>query len=86
MNPEDIAILKSGGEALERSLAIFETWLEDGHNDGALYQATRSMHSALQQVCKSCPDLLSADARERVAEMNRKAEAAPSKSRFNTGF
>jgi hypothetical protein len=87
MSPEDIAILKHGAEALERSLATFETWLEDGHNDSSLYQATLSLATALQHLYKSCPDLLNEASRARVGEMLRKAEAIPKgRSNFNTGF
>jgi hypothetical protein len=87
MSPEDTAILKHGAEALERSLGIFEAWLEDGHNDSSLYQATLSLATALQHVYRSCPDLLNEASRARVAEIIQKAQAMPKgRSNFNTGF
>jgi hypothetical protein len=87
MSPEDIALLKKAAEALERSLAAFGTWLEDGHNDSSLYQATLSMETALQHVYRSCPELLSAATRARIGEKLGQGQATPkAKDRFNTGF
>jgi hypothetical protein len=87
MSPEDTAILKGATEALEKSLEAFETWLEDGHNDRSLYQASLSLAAALQHVYASNPDLLSEANRARIGEKLRKEEGtAKTKSRFNTGF
>jgi hypothetical protein len=87
MGPEDTAILKPAAEALEKSLEALETWLEDGHNDRSLYQASLSLETALQHVYASNPDLLSAASRERIGgKLLKEQGAAKAKSRFNTGF
>ena len=87
MGPEDTAVLKSGAESLELSLATFRNWLEDGHTDRSLYQATLSLEKALRHVFKSSPELLSGAGRERIAEMIRKEEGSrKGRDHFNTGF
>ena len=87
MSPEDAAILKKAAEALEKSLEAFEAWLEDGHNDRSLYQASLALETALQHVYASNPDLLSEANRARIGEKLRTDQgAAKAKSRFNTGF
>ncbi len=87
MGPEDTAALKNSAQALELSLATFKNWLEDGHTDRSLYQATLSLETALRHVFKSCPELLSGAGRERIAEMIRNEEVSPKgRDHFNTGF
>jgi hypothetical protein len=87
MSPEDTAILKTASEALEKSLEVLEAWLEDGHNDRSLYQASLALETALQHVYASSPELLSEANRARIGEKLLKEQGtAKSKSRFNTGF
>lgn len=87
MGPEDTALLRTGSQALELSLATFQNWLEDGHGDASLYQATLSLETALRHVYKSCPDLLSVAGRERIAALILKEEGSrKGRDHFNTGF
>lgn len=86
MNPEDLATLKKASASLEKSLDVFETWLESTNNL-SLYQASLSMANALRHLYAANPELLSAASRTRVEEVLEHEKAKiKSGDRFNTGF
>ncbi|MEO6097584.1 MAG: hypothetical protein ABIW76_18790 [Fibrobacteria bacterium] len=86
MNPEDLATLKKASAGVEKSLDVFESWLESTNNL-SLYQASLSIIGALRHLYAASPELLCAANRTRVEVILEKEKAKiKSGDRFNTGF
>jgi hypothetical protein len=86
MDPENKALIKKAAAGLERSLEVFETYLE-AENNRPLYEATLCMVDALKRLHGVDPALLCAANLARVEAMLQKEKrVGGGRDSFNTGF